>query len=184
MKIFQNQKNSSILYLNNYIYSIKRKTRLGINWRCINRSCKASASSPIDLIENLEQYDQSSITLRGIHSHDSNGNLSKILKLKKRTEMKNSIKDQLGSPRKIISNSLKGETSDIILNVGSQQSLQRMLRRERRKVVSSNINFNLADNFSIPEETKVTVSGSKFFQYGPSNRRHLDFNLNIVIFFF
>jgi hypothetical protein len=95
--------------------------------------------------------------------------------------MKMLIENSSGAVRKIIGQALKGADETIIRATGNDETLSRMLRRHRNKILNPQPYRYTDLNLSLV--LSLSHSSEEFYQYGKQNYKNLMENDDILIFY-
>lgn len=157
-----------------FLYSMHRINKATVIWKCSKTSCKASARTAFDYIN-----DRTSFLLCTIHNHESI--VDSIFRKEKITQMKKIIIENKLSPREAVNKVLVGADFQTIRRIGNQTTIVRALRRYMAECINPRPYYS--ENLNISINLCTTHNMKNFYQYGIDNFRGLDENRNIMIFY-
>ena len=121
-----------------------------------------------------------SFEIRREHSTHTVGVLD-AEKNEKRVEMKFLIERNMGSVRSTVAQVLRGASASTLENVGHVESLYKMLRRHRNKII--NPKPHIYEELKIGSKLALTHRNEQFYQYGIGNFRNLGEHDDFLIFY-
>ena len=174
IKIIKSQQDKNQIIHESYIYEIKKVCISTINWRCIRKTCTATASSRID----FETFPNSFCVHR---SHNQQADYDVVTKKIYIEKMKTMIEQPNFCPRGVVSTVMKGAELNLLNIIGPFDLLYRNLRNHRIKTV--NPPPYAYPRIKLSSQLTKTHTRTDFYRYGIDNYQGMIENDNMLLFY-